>query len=378
MFGRHAFGLLLLIIPSALPGNAQQLTRSNSAFSIDGTVRDITDQRGLENIRVDLRESDGSPVDTAVTRTNGAFDFTGVANGDYILAINAQDYAPFRRSMEIMNSGRRGITLFLSRPVNMGVLNINNGTISAHQLSAPRKAQDEFDKGMNLLYGKADFHEAIRHFQRAIKDFPTYYEAYALEGTAYQSLGDAPAAEAALRKSVELSSGQYSEALFLLSALLSNGKRYQEAATLARKSVGVDTISWQGPFELARALFGLKQYDEAEKSALQARDRNPQNPGIYILLANIHIARHDFPSLTKDLDAYLRLAPGGPDAVWVHKTQELLQQTRKPGKEAAAREDAQGKSATDGQDPDGTIDPDGLEPDSSGLPPLPPPSAGNP
>lgn len=388
MHGRHAFGLLLLLTACSLPGFGQQLTRSASGFSIDGTVRDNTDQHGLENIRVDLMKSPGEVISTATTQADGAFEFTGVTNGQYVLEVKTPAYAPLLQSVQIDNSGRKGVSLLLSKPGNPSVLNMNNAVISAHQLSAPHKAQQEFDKGMDLLYGKSDFHAAIDQFQRAIKDFPKYYEAYALEGTAYQGLGDTAAAEAALRKSVDLSSGQYSEALFLLSALLSNTKQYEEAAKMARKSVEVDTISWQGPFELARALFGLKQFDEAEKSAIESRDEFPGNPDVYILLANIHIGRHDYPSLSKDLDSYLKVAPNGPDAAWVQKTQERLQAFLKRREGNPTRDEAREKSVSSDQDADetspaspdsqGDSDSSTPAPDPSGLPSLPPPSQTNP
>ena len=129
-------------------------------------------------------------------------------------------------------------------------------SISAHQLSVPRKAHDEFEKGLSLIYVKSDYRAAIAQFQLAIKDFPTYYEAYAEEGAAYQSLEEMGAAEDALRKSIELSSGEYAEAFFNLAALLTDSKRYAEAETIARKGVAADKSSWRGPFELARALSG--------------------------------------------------------------------------------------------------------------------------
>ncbi len=159
-------------------------------------------------------------------------------------------------------------------------------------------------------------------------------------------------AEEALQKSVDLSSGKYPEALYLLSALLLNAKRYQEAATLARKCVEMDASSWQGPFELARALFGLQQFDEAEKSANLARDKNPDFPDVHILLANIHIARRDLTSLAADLDTYLKISPNGPDVDWVRQTQERMQAARKQQEEIDARKAARGKAYAGGQNPD--------------------------
>ena len=107
---------------------------------------------------------------------------------------------------------------------------------------------------MSLIYLKSDYRGAIAQFQLAIKDFPTYYEAYAEEGNAHYQLQEIGPAEEALRKSVELSSGQYADAMFTLAAILTDTKRYPDAETTARKGISVDSSSWRGPFELARAL----------------------------------------------------------------------------------------------------------------------------
>ena len=48
------------------------------------------------------------------------------------------------------------------------------------------------------------------------------------------SLGNASAAEIALRKSIDLSSSHYPDAFFLLAGLLNNAGRFTEAETAAR------------------------------------------------------------------------------------------------------------------------------------------------
>ena len=255
-------------------------------------------------------------------------------------------------------------------------------SISAHQLSVPRKAHEEFEKGMALLYLKSDYRAAIAQFQLAIKDFPTYYEAYAEEGDTYYQLQEVGSAEEALRKAVELSSGQYSDALFSLAAILNDGKRYEEAETTARKGISTDKSSWRGPFELARSLTALKQADEAEKSAQQSRDLMPDNPPVYLLLANIHILKKDFPALVKDLDEFLRQSPNSPEADQARQTRERVQ-SMLSSKKSETADGGQEKSSDDDEDvddEDASSDkaaPARAAPDTSGLPSLPPPSQGN-
>jgi tetratricopeptide (TPR) repeat protein len=239
---------------------------------------------------------------------------------------------------------------------------------------------------MSFAYIKSDYRAAIPQFQLAIKDFPTYYEAYAEEGSAYYQLQETKNAEEALRKSIELSNGQYADAMFTLAAILTDTNRFADAETTARQGISTDSSSWRGPFELARALNSLKRPEDAEKSARQSRDMMPDNPPVYLLLANIHIQRKDYPALIRDLDDYLRLSPIGPEADQARKTRERVQATLDARKDAAAKKQADSADAdADDDDDDADAAPDkadknsapAAEPDTSGLPSLPPPSPAN-
>ena len=347
-------------------------------FSIGGSVREDGTQRALENILVTVKQLTGPIVNTTFTRANGDFQIDGLGAGDYVLEINAKDYDLHRETISISEGSRLGIPIFLSKGKKSGTPQMQMA-ISAHQLSVPHKAHDEFEKGMSLIYLKADYRGAISQFQLAIRDYPTYYEAYAEEGNAYYQLQDTGHAEESLRKSVELSSGQYADAAFTLAAILTDTKRYADAETTSRQGISADSSSWRGPFELARALNALKRPDEAEKSAQQSRDLMPDNAPVYLLLANIHIQKKNYPALIRDLDDYLRLSPTGPEADQARKTRERVQAVMN----APSGDAAEGKSgnAEDDDDDDADSAPDkkpapAVEPDNSGLPSLPPPTPG--
>jgi len=323
MKARHVIYPLLTLILWALPAFAQ-VRQSRNTFSIAGSVRDDSDERALESVRVDLKQATGILVNTTFTRGNGEFEFAGLANGEYFLEIDLKGYEPYRESVSLYNAPRRGFMVSLRRPMTVETIN-STGQVSAHQLAAPHKARDYYDKGLNLLYGKADFRGAIAQFERAIKEYPDYYEAYAQIGGAYINLGDATSAEPPLRKSIEMSSSQYSEAFLLLAGLCNNMNRYPEAEELARKGVALDASSWHGYYELARALTGLKQPAEAEKNAVQARSLKPDYAQLLLVLANIHIQERNYNALLQDLDGYLKLSPTGPEADQARKTREQLQ-----------------------------------------------------
>jgi tetratricopeptide (TPR) repeat protein len=385
MFLRRLPLVLLLLALGVLPAYAQSQNTPNrhSIFSIGGTIRDDTTHRDMESIQVVLKGSTGAPIATAFTRGNGDFQFDGLRDGDYTIEISVRDYDQFQQQISLSGASRLGLSIFLARsgrtvnPVNPGL----QLSISAHQLSVPHKAHDEFEKGMTLIYLKADYRGAITQFQLAIKDFPTYYEAYAEEGSAYFELQDLGHAEEALQKSIDLSSGQYADAMFTMATILTDTKRYAEAEEVSRRGISADASSWRGPFELARALTALKKTDEAEKSAQKSRDLMPDNPPVYLLLANIHIQRKDYPALIRDLDDYLRLAPIGPEADQARKTRERVQAMVNAPKDDAEEEDSDQDEPQKDADPahpaPQKATPPATEPDTSGLPSLPPPTPGN-
>jgi tetratricopeptide (TPR) repeat protein len=388
---RHATGVLLILITSVLPCLGQgRPGPTKVTYGIAGTVRDDSDQHTMESVRVDLKQATGTPINSTFTRGSGEFEFAGIPGGDYTIEVIAPDYELFRETVTIYNSDRRGLAVFLRRPMAV-VSSRSSGTISAHELSIPHKAHDEYEKGLNLIYSKSDYKGAIVQFQRAIKDFPNFYEAYAQEGSAYTFLGEMGPAEEALRKSIALSSSQYSEALFLIAGLLNNTKRFPEAEALSRQGVALDASSWHGHFELARALSALKKAEEAEKSATQARDLKPDNPAAYLVLANIHIQLRDLPALVKDLDGYLKLSPAGPEADQARKTRDEVQAAMQSERDQARaseqdhartktqdqpKSNAPGEARSGAQDQSKSDDPEQSKSNDENpplLPPLPPP-----
>jgi len=199
-------------------------------------------------------------------------------------------------------------------------------TVSVRELSIPEKARDAMAKGVSLLYQKADYPGSIKQFQRAIAAYPDFYEAYAQMGLAYMNMKNPAESEKALRKSIEISHGNYPDPLFLLAALFSGAHRYADAEPLARKAVAVDPDSWHAQSELAQALLGLQRADEAEQCAQAAAKLQPENPTLRLLLADIHIALRNAPALLDDLNAYLKLAPNGPSAAQVRERRDQIQQ----------------------------------------------------
>jgi tetratricopeptide (TPR) repeat protein len=265
----------------------------------------------------------GTPIAYAYSDGNGAYEFDDIG-GDCYVSVQREGYAPLREFVRPDGSGHV-YKDFLLRPASGDAAPKPLSPVSEHQLSIPPKARELFEKGVQLVVEKSDYRGAVGQFARAIAKYPSYYEAYAAMGLAQNRMGDAAAAEAALRKSIELSAEKYPPAMVDLASMFNGRKRFTEAEPLLRKVIALDASSWRGQFELAVALSGQQRFKEAVSGAEASRDLKPENPQVYLLLYNLHIRTNDFPAALRDTGSYLKLIPDGAAADRVRRMQEQVQ-----------------------------------------------------
>lgn len=184
--------------------------------------------------------------------------------------------------------------------------------VSVHQLSVPDKALTAYNKGIRFLAAN-DQERSIVEFQRAIKKFPAYYEAYDKLGIVELELQRDQDAEQAFRKAIELSGGSFAEPHFALGVILCDDhKEFAEAETLIRHGLDTDPTDAAGYFALAWLLYRTNRLPEAETNARDAIRYAPNSPVTYALLAEIHQREKNRSALVQDVDAYLKLDPNGP------------------------------------------------------------------
>jgi len=225
--------------------------------------------------------------------------------------VEQQGYEPAEQRVNLeAGGGVPGvvITLHKVRPIPA---DSEGYTVSVHDLKVPGKARHEFEKGLDRLE-KKDAEGSLQHFKEATNAFPNYYEAYYQIGLANLELRRGAEAEQALQRSIDLSGGGYAEPQFALGALLCDQQAYPQAERVLRRAIDVDANSWKGHLFLAQALFGQNKLAEAEKSAREAQLRKPDVASTYVLMANIHIRRHEYILGVKDLDTFLSMKPEGP------------------------------------------------------------------
>ncbi len=310
---------LLLLAPFPCIGQLQGPVRK----ILSGYIREAGTGHVIGEARVELQNSMGTPIGSLYSDRNGVYEFDDIP-GDCYVSVQHEGYAPLREFIRPDGSGH------VYKDIMMTMVGSVSGSkpaspVSEHQLSIPSKARELFDKGIQLIVDKTDYRGAVVQFAKAIAKYPSYYEAYAAMGLAQNKMGDAAAAEAALRKSITLSSEKYPQAMLDLASMFNGQKRFTDAEPLFRKVIALDASSWRGQFELAVALSGQQRFKDAVASASASRDLKPDNPQIYLLLYNLHIRTNDFAGALRDTDSYLKLAPDGASAERVRRMQEQVQ-----------------------------------------------------
>lgn len=317
-------------------------------YSIRGTLRDAATNRNLTGVKVDLHQLGGAAVATVFTDVSGDFTFNNLGSGLYEIAVSEAGYEPVNQQVSVEDSVF-GLQVWL-RKMNGPHGESAGPTVSVRELSIPRKAHELMQKGLMLLYKNSDYRGSITQFQRAIKEYPGYYEAYSEIGVAYMHLGDVASAEEALRRSIDVSEQRYADAYFVLAGLYVNAKRFADAEPVARKGTQLDDSSWKGHFELASALDGLDRDEEAETEAQAAAQLQPDGAAAHLLLANIHIRLHRYSAVLEDLNAYLKLEPNGDHAEQARQLRDQIQTALEKAQAEAQAEPASDSDASSADD----------------------------
>ena len=207
----------------------------STAAQVSGTVgkvliriRDRVNEQQLAQAQVQLIRFPDGVVGEQFTGSDGSVQFSGLSLGAFTIRASRQGYEPGEVQIDLRNSDRTlqsvDISLMPRKDKGSGA---PQGIVAAGVLKVPDNARKEFDRGSRLLNEKKDFDRSIAAFQRAIKLYPGYADAYFLMGTAQMQTSAASDAEASLRKAIALDA-RFIAPHYPLALLLYTQQRYAE------------------------------------------------------------------------------------------------------------------------------------------------------
>ncbi|MGH9702545.1 MAG: tetratricopeptide repeat protein, partial [Candidatus Acidiferrales bacterium] len=215
-----AFLLGAFLAPRALP---EPLPAADATISVL-----VTDESGvnLGQVKLELVKFPDSMVETLLTDSGGRAEFRHLTGGNYIIRATKDGYTPGQ--IELYARPNQGSFLARIQLKPEAKPSERGGKVSVRELSIPGKAHSEFLRGVEFMKGKNDPQRSIEHFQKAIHEYPDYYEAYFLLGMAQAATSAPDDAIESLRKSIELKSS-FMEPYYPLGVLLETRKDYAEA-----------------------------------------------------------------------------------------------------------------------------------------------------
>ena len=152
---------------------------------------------------------------------------------------------------------------------------------------------------------------ALDEVKQALLADPTYADAYNLRGLVYMRLDDPALAEDSFRRAIALRPND-PDTLHNYGWLLCQQKRYADAERQFDAALAVPSYRDAGKTLMAKGVCELQagQRAEAERTLLQAYERDPGNPVVGYNLALLLYQRHDYARA----QFYMRRINNGPSS----------------------------------------------------------------
>lgn len=199
--------------------------------------------------------------------------------------------------------------------------------VSAAASLAPRDAKKAWDEGM-LSLQKNQRPEALASFQKAVKVYPKFADAWVRVGILQAQMKAFEPAKEAFQKAMDLDDKMilpWQELGFLASAK----SDWPETARYLDQAVKLDPVGSPRAWYLdATALYNLKRYDDAERAARAAIKLDPkrQNPRADFLLGLVLIAKEDYKGGAEMLRSYIAASPNAGDLEMVRGELDRIQE----------------------------------------------------
>ncbi|MGH9792013.1 MAG: hypothetical protein ACRD5W_12455, partial [Candidatus Acidiferrales bacterium] len=101
------------------PGPSGPMVPTRTSM-IRGSLRLASNNQAAEMIKVELKKFTGEVVSVSYTRSNGEFEFGGLGSGAYVIVVDEEGFEPINESVELRNTLRTGVYLYLREPVRLG------------------------------------------------------------------------------------------------------------------------------------------------------------------------------------------------------------------------------------------------------------------
>lgn len=205
--------------------------------------------------------------------------------------------------------------------------NVQGTTISVTTALAPKRAQKDYEKGLQLLQ-KGDVENAEKRFIAATDAYPKYAVAWFALGQVEQMQGRDGDARKAFQSAVA-ADNKYVSPYDVLAALAIKEAKWEMAADYSKQATDLNPVEFPSAFwSNAFANYQLKRIDAAEASvrSLLKLDTAHKYPQAENLIAHLLADKGNYSEAAEHLRAYLLLVPNAKDAPALREDLAKLEQ----------------------------------------------------
>ena len=290
---------------------------------IDVRVRYADGRPGPRGIHVRLEHAEGGAEADLETVDGGKCVFHQPTSGVFVVRIAEGDYKEVSARVELIGNPMAYVVLDLIPLKNKPKTEVvvppadSSDSISVDNLAIPEQARLEYNKGEAALKEKkAD--EGVKHFQKAVKLYDNYPQAYRMLGEAYLEQQDWQNAESALKKSIEMEP-RVAATYVDLGAVENQQHNYPAAEEALKKGLALSPEAASGKYELAKTYWAMGRWHDAVPLAQEAVAAQPNLAGARVLLGNLFLKERNAAGALREYEEYLRLEPNGPMAPQVRE-----------------------------------------------------------
>ncbi len=314
---RNFLSALALALALATAASAQRNTLRGKVRAPDGSP--------VNNAIVELRVSGGAMISQTVTRNDGDFAFTGIASGEYEIAVTAAGFEPIVQIERFVNADRMGFNEVLQ--VEIIVKPRANPALPApgtyFAQDVPKPARAAYEKALaKLRDGKSE--EGIALLREATASFNEYFDAHFALGRELFGKGKDNEALEELERARQINDRQ--DALYnTFGLVMLKQQKYKLAQRVFTEAISINSNNVQSHFYRGIALIELgiletgaqreADFAAAEKALNRAWDlSNKRLNEVYKQRARIYERRGIKEAAARELENYLKAEPNAKNA----------------------------------------------------------------
>jgi Flp pilus assembly protein TadD len=316
-----------------IPGGLTETnnTRLGGTNYIVGTVFTPDGERIRTRMRIRLSTPTWGDI-LATTNDVGEFVFSNVAAGLYTVIIDAdREFQTAMAQVEITKDRpsppETHIVSLRLRFAGSGKTIPKPSVINAEFAGVPKRAMDFYQKASKLAAAK-DYKGAIEQLKLAVAEHAEFVNALNQIGMLYLQLSQPDKADEFLQKALQIRPDAFDPMLNRSVALFRLG-RFKDAESILRNAIAAKPEAAVAHYYLGRTLQKTGRDDEAEKAYLTSLKLSPgEVKEAHRFLAAIYLDRGNAQRVIEELETYLKLVPGAPDAENLRKVIEQAKRSQ--------------------------------------------------